>query len=163
MPAGWPAAALALALASVAAPARADEDGWAAYDAGHFTEAVRAWQPAAEAGNVRAQFGLGIAYDLGQEWTDWTGLPFVYAVWAVRDGVNLRGTEAAFARAKEYGVARAGEIAQREAAARFIESARPWLDFGLNDGDSLSADDVVCVLGIVADGLRLQGVVRRPT
>jgi chorismate dehydratase len=24
------------------------------------------------------------AYDLGQEWTQWTGLPMVYAVWAVR-------------------------------------------------------------------------------
>jgi chorismate dehydratase len=24
------------------------------------------------------------AYDLGREWTDWTGLPMVYAVWAVR-------------------------------------------------------------------------------
>ena len=30
--------------------------------------------------------GFAHAYDLGQEWHDWTGLPFVYAVWAVRDG-----------------------------------------------------------------------------
>ena len=59
--------------------------------------------------------GFRHAYDLGQEWTDWTGLPFVYAVWAVRDGVELGDTEAAFVRAKEYGVAHAGEIAQREA------------------------------------------------
>jgi chorismate dehydratase len=61
--------------------------------------------------------GYQFAYDLGQEWTDWTGLPFVYAVWAVRAGVHLRGTESAFVRAKEHGLARAGEIAQREAAA----------------------------------------------
>ncbi|HEX9092874.1 MAG TPA: menaquinone biosynthesis protein [Coriobacteriia bacterium] len=26
------------------------------------------------------------AYDLGEEWTGWTGLPMVYAVWAVRRG-----------------------------------------------------------------------------
>jgi len=25
-----------------------------------------------------------MSYDLGREWTDWTGLPMVYAVWAVR-------------------------------------------------------------------------------
>ena len=38
-------------------------------------EALRAyWQPPA---------GLHV-YDLGSEWTAWTGLPMVYAVWAVR-------------------------------------------------------------------------------
>ena len=41
----------------------------------------------------------------------------VYALWAVRGGVELGGAEAAFHRAKEYGLARAGVIAQREAAA----------------------------------------------
>lgn len=31
--------------------------------------------------------------DLGAEWTEWTGLPFVYALWLVRDGaVGLRET-----------------------------------------------------------------------
>ena len=30
--------------------------------------------------------GFHHAFDLGQEWFDWTGLPFVYAVWAVRRG-----------------------------------------------------------------------------
>jgi chorismate dehydratase len=59
--------------------------------------------------------GFRFAYDLGQEWTDWTGLPFVYAVWAARAGVDLGDTKAAFHRAREYGVAHAGEIAQREA------------------------------------------------
>lgn len=29
--------------------------------------------------------------DLGQAWTQWTGLPFVYAVWAAREGVNAGG------------------------------------------------------------------------
>lgn len=27
------------------------------------------------------------AYDLGEAWTSWTGLPFVFAVWAAREGV----------------------------------------------------------------------------
>lgn len=59
--------------------------------------------------------GFRHSYDLGQEWTEWTGLPFVYAVWAVRDGIELGDTERAFVLAKEFGVAHAGEIAQREA------------------------------------------------
>jgi chorismate dehydratase len=60
--------------------------------------------------------GYRFAYDLGEEWTAWTGLPMVFAVWAVRSGVELGEAEAAFHKAKEYGLAHAGEIAQREAA-----------------------------------------------
>ena len=59
--------------------------------------------------------GYRYAYDLGQEWADWTGLPFVYALWAVRPGVELGGAEAAFHAAKDAGLAAAGAIAQREA------------------------------------------------
>ena len=55
------------------------------------------------------------AYDLGQEWTDWTGLPMVFAVWAVRGGIVLGSAEAAFVRAKNHGLANAGIIAAREA------------------------------------------------
>jgi chorismate dehydratase len=62
------------------------------------------------------------AYDLGEEWTTWTGLPMVYAVWAVRRGVELGAAERAFHRAKEYGLARAGMIAQREAAALGLDA-----------------------------------------
>jgi chorismate dehydratase len=61
--------------------------------------------------------GYRFAYDLGEEWTAWTGLPMVFAVWAVRGGVELGEAEAAFHKAKEYGLANAGAIAQREAAA----------------------------------------------
>lgn len=59
--------------------------------------------------------GFAHAYDLGQEWHDWTGLPFVYAVWAVRDGVELGPVERAFHEAKRRGLARVGPIAAREA------------------------------------------------
>jgi chorismate dehydratase len=42
--------------------------------------------------------------DLGYEWTRWTGMPFVWAFWAVRDGVVVPPeTAAAFVRAKELG------------------------------------------------------------
>jgi chorismate dehydratase len=66
--------------------------------------------------------GHPFAYDLGQEWTDWTGLPFVYAIWAVRPGVELGTVEAAFHRAKDYGLSHAGVIAQREAAALGLDA-----------------------------------------
>jgi chorismate dehydratase len=59
--------------------------------------------------------GFAYAYDLGQEWQDWTSLPFVYAVWAVRRGVDLGGVVDALYEAKQRGCARCGEIAQREA------------------------------------------------
>lgn len=60
--------------------------------------------------------GFEFAYDLGQEWHDWTGLPMVFALWAVRSGVDLGDSEAAFARAKELGLKNAGAIAAREAS-----------------------------------------------
>ena len=61
--------------------------------------------------------GYRFAYDLGEEWTAWTGLPMVFAVWAVRSGVDLGEAELAFHKAKEYGLANAGLIAQRESPA----------------------------------------------
>ena len=60
--------------------------------------------------------GFRYSYDLGEEWTAWTGLPMVFAVWAVRGGVELGATEKGFQKAKEYGLAHAGLISQREAA-----------------------------------------------
>src|SRR5207237_4149335 len=59
--------------------------------------------------------GYAHAYDLGQEWHDWTGLPFVYAVWAVRAGVDLGPVAGALHEAKRRGCARVGAIAHREA------------------------------------------------
>src|SRR6266545_331560 len=59
--------------------------------------------------------GFAHAFDLGQEWYDWTGLPFVYAVWAVRAGADLGRVAQALAECKRRGLARAGLIAHREA------------------------------------------------
>jgi chorismate dehydratase len=59
--------------------------------------------------------GFAYAFDLGQEWFDWTGLPFVYAFWAVREGAELGSVETALLEAKQRGIARAGEIAHRVA------------------------------------------------
>jgi chorismate dehydratase len=59
--------------------------------------------------------GFTHAFDLGQEWHDWVGLPMVYAVWAVRAGVDLGHVEGALHEAKRLGCLEAGQIAQREA------------------------------------------------
>ncbi len=59
--------------------------------------------------------GFDYAYDLGEEWYAWTGLPMVFAVWAVRDGVDLGDHFDDFTRAKRLGTRSAGAIAAREA------------------------------------------------
>jgi len=59
--------------------------------------------------------GFAHAFDLGQEWHDWTGLPFVYAAWAVREGVELGSVADALVEAKRRGVAHIGPIASHEA------------------------------------------------
>jgi chorismate dehydratase len=59
--------------------------------------------------------GFAYAFDLGQEWHDWVGLPFVYALWAVRPGVDLGPVVEALHEAKRRGQQAAGQIAFREA------------------------------------------------
>ena len=59
--------------------------------------------------------GFAYAFDLGQEWHEWTGLPFVYAAWAVRAGVELGSILAALHEAKKRGCANVGPIAAHEA------------------------------------------------
>jgi chorismate dehydratase len=59
--------------------------------------------------------GFAHAYDLGQEWHDWTGLPFVYAFWAVRAEADLGDVAQALQEAKRRGCDRIGLIAHEEA------------------------------------------------
>jgi chorismate dehydratase len=54
-------------------------------------------------------------WDLGEEWTRATGLPFVFAVWATRAGVDLGGLDEALSAARDLGVSRLRAIAEREA------------------------------------------------
>ncbi len=54
-------------------------------------------------------------WDLGDEWLRWTGLPFVFALWVARPEAALAGVEPALSAARDRGVARALEIAAREA------------------------------------------------
>lgn len=53
--------------------------------------------------------------DIGEEWTRWTGLPFVFAVWAGRPERVTREVAAELERARDRGLARLESIAGTEA------------------------------------------------
>ncbi len=57
-----------------------------------------------------------LTFDLAREWYDLTGLPFVFAVWAVRPGVDHPGLAAAFETSLAAGLAAIDEIAAEAAA-----------------------------------------------
>ncbi len=58
-----------------------------------------------------------VTWDLGEEWLAWTGLPFVFAMWAARESVDVNGTAAALSSARDLGYERIPQIAGREASA----------------------------------------------
>jgi chorismate dehydratase len=65
-------------------------------------------------GDQRGSFQL--IWDLGDEWCRWTGLPFVFAVWAARAGVDLPKVEPLLAHARDAGRLHLASIAAAEAA-----------------------------------------------
>lgn len=67
--------------------------------------------------------GYPISYDLGQEWWDWTGLPFVFAFWAVREGVHLGEVQNALVESKRRGLARIADIARQQAKLLHLDPA----------------------------------------
>jgi len=78
-------------------------------------------------------------WDLGEEWSRWTGMPFVFAMWLARPGVDLRGTDHLLALARDEGITRLAEIARLEAPAVDLPEAeclaylRDHLEFRLGD------------------------------
>ena len=57
-------------------------------------------------------------WDLGDRWRRWSGLPFVFAMWVARAGIELGSLEAAFAEARDEGLAHLEQIAEAEGALR---------------------------------------------
>lgn len=55
-------------------------------------------------------------WDLGDEWCRWAELPFVFAMWTARAGIELGGLEEALSQARDLGLAHLHEIAEAEAA-----------------------------------------------
>ncbi len=54
-------------------------------------------------------------WDLGEQWLQWTGLPFVFAMWIARPGVDLSGVGRLLSAARDDGIQRFDEIARRAA------------------------------------------------
>lgn len=109
--------------------------------------------------------GFGHAFDLGQEWFEWSGLPFVYAVWAVREGAELGRVAWALREAKRRGLARAGVIAQREAPALGLDAGfcRRYLSnilhFDLGPREQAGLHHyymMACELGLAPGGVTLR-------
>ncbi len=55
-------------------------------------------------------------WDLGDEWCRWAELPFVFAMWVARPGIDTSEIAVALSAARDRGVAHLTEIAQHEAA-----------------------------------------------
>ena len=68
-------------------------------------------------GDPAIRFALGShshgIWDLGAVWKEWTGLPFVYAVWAVRETAATRALADGLRGARERGLARIPEWVER--------------------------------------------------
>lgn len=75
----------------------------------------RALGPGGAAADSAGSFQL--VWDLGDEWCRWSGLPFVFAVWAARPGVDVSGVEPLLTAARDSGVANLAAIAAAEASA----------------------------------------------
>jgi chorismate dehydratase len=73
-------------------------------------------------------------YDLALEWNRFTGLPFVFAFWAVREGVELGNSLNAFYRSREEGIAAIDEIASMYADRLGLAPSeiRSYLSFNLD-------------------------------
>jgi chorismate dehydratase len=109
--------------------------------------------------------GFAHAFDLGQEWHDWTGLPFVYAFWAVREGVELGPAVEAFQEAKRRGCGQIGPIAHREAphlgldagfCRRYLQSI---IHFDLGPREQAGLHHyymLACELGLARRGVNLE-------
>jgi len=70
---------------------------------------------------------FAFVWDLGEQWTQWTGLPFVFAMWVARSAVVSRELSAALSAARDEGITRLDEIARVAAS-----------EIGLPEDDCLS-------------------------
>ena len=101
--------------------------------------------------------------DLGAEWKAWTGLPFVFAVWAARREVDRRAAREvhrALLASRAWGLEHLDELAEGAAAATGVERRRcrqylEGLDYGLSYRHLAGLADFLHRLaarGVVPDG-----------
>jgi chorismate dehydratase len=101
--------------------------------------------------------------DLGEAWKAWTGLPFVFAVWAARRAVDrqaVRDVHRSLLASRKWGLAHLDDLAGRAAAASGVERSRcraylEGLDYGLSYRHLAGLSDFLRRLaarGVVPDG-----------
>jgi chorismate dehydratase len=102
-------------------------------------------------------------YDLGVEWKRWTGLPFVFAVWAARRDADARAVERihrALLESRGWGLAHLDELAHAASAATLVPESEcraylGGLDYELTYKHLAGLTDFfhrLAALGIVPDG-----------
>ena len=102
-------------------------------------------------------------YDLGTEWKAWSGLPFVFAVWAARrstDAAAVRHIHQALLASRAWGLAHLDELAAAAARACNVERATclqylSGLDYALTDTHLAGLTDFfrrLAARGLVPDG-----------
>ncbi len=72
-------------------------------------------------GLVEPNERFAFAWDLGQRWVEWQRLPFVFAMWTARPGVEWEGLAERLAATRDRGVGRLDDIAREEAPALPID------------------------------------------
>lgn len=104
-------------------------------------------------------------YDLANEWNRFTGLPFVFAVWAVRSGADLGEQAQIFYRSREQGLKEIDSIASLYSKKLGVEAGeiREYILENLNyslDQDNLRGlqtfFDTAAELGLIASSRSLQ-------
>lgn len=102
-------------------------------------------------------------YDLGEAWKRWTGLPFVFAVWAARRGADakaVRQIHRALLESRGWGLAHLDELARLASSATRVPEpeCRPYLaglDYALTYKHLAGLTDFfrrLAAVGIVPDG-----------
>jgi chorismate dehydratase len=100
---------------------------------------------AARAGGARSKAGAGLTvHDLGQAWRAWTGLPMVFAVWAVRREFAeanpglVKDVHTAFLHSRDEALAHVEQVAEQAARWEIFDAATlahyfRTLDFSLGE------------------------------
>jgi chorismate dehydratase len=112
---------------------------------------------------LSARHAYPLAYDLGAEWKAWTGLPFVFAVWAARrsaDREQVREVHQALVASRDWGLANRNHLAREAAQATGVPETLcqeyfAGLDYALSYKHLAGLTDFfrrLAARGIVPDG-----------
>jgi chorismate dehydratase len=105
------------------------------------------------------------SWDLGDRWLRWTELPFVFAVWAARPGVNCEGLESALEAARDQGCRELEAIAAERSASMglpydlVLTYLRDHLHFRLGPGERRGLDLYfrrAAALGLIPQAPRIE-------